>query len=164
MDAPQQAEARPADVPVVDRSRYPELGARYRSIVIDTMVLITFMFIAGYALDPFPDAPEGLRKGIFFFIWFGYEPLAMTFLGATLGNRVMRIRVRKAADESRRIDIAQAYLRYVVKLCLGWLSFLTMGSDTKLRAIHDKVSGSVMVREEALTSEGGMSARTVMAA
>lgn len=118
---------------------------RYRSILVDAIVLIAFMFIAGYALDPFPNAPEGIRKAIFLFIWFGNEPLAMTF-GCTLGNYVMKIRVRKAADESKRIDIVQAYVRYAVKLALGWLSFLTMGRGPKLCALHDKVSGSVMVK------------------
>jgi hypothetical protein len=34
----------------------------------------------------------------------------------------------------------------VLKTLLGWISFLTITRNTERRAIHDLVSGSVMVR------------------
>ena len=37
-------------------------------------------------------------------------------------------------------------IRYPVKLLLGWISFLTINSNPKRRAIHDLASGSVMIK------------------
>lgn len=129
--------------PSIDLARYPELGTRYRSILLDTMVLVALMFAAGQLFEAWTGAPEDARMVAFLFIWAGYEPLCMT-VGGTLGNRVMGIQVRQAANEARRINLLQAYVRYAVKLTFGWLSFLTMGRDPRRRALHDLASGSVM--------------------
>jgi uncharacterized RDD family membrane protein YckC len=67
-------------------------------------------------------------------------------LGCTLGNLFMGIRVKRIEDSTRRINILQALIRYPVKACLGWLSMLTVTGDPKKRAIHDMVSGSVMIK------------------
>ena len=67
-------------------------------------------------------------------------------MGCTLGNYIKGIRVRKAADSTKRISFLQAIVRYPVKLTLGWLSFLTIHTNTKRRAIHDMASGSVMIK------------------
>ena len=143
MEDPIEAPA-PAE-PTVNPADYPELGDRYRSLTIDTLVIIGLMFAAAYLFAVWPNAPEGARKWAFGLIWFGYEPVA-TSLGCTFGNYVMRIRVRRVGDESRRINLLQAYVRYPVKLLLGWLSFITMGGNAKRRAIHDMASGSVVVK------------------
>jgi uncharacterized RDD family membrane protein YckC len=135
----------PAPEPPIDPAVYPELGDRYRSLTIDSIVIITLMFAAAYLFEAWPSAPEDARKWAFVLIWAGYEPIATAF-GSTVGNYVMKIRVRRVGNESRRINILQAYVRYVVKLPLGWLSFLTMGGNAKRRAIHDLASGAVMVR------------------
>ena len=37
--------------PEVDLTRYPELGKRYQSIVVDTFVLIALMFAAGHLFE-----------------------------------------------------------------------------------------------------------------
>ncbi len=140
-----EAETTSIPEPQVDQSKYPELGARIRSIMIDTLLIMTMMFAATYVLDRFPNASADVHMWIFFFIWLGYEPLAMTF-GTTLGNYVMRIRVRNAKNENSRINILQAYLRYAVKLPLGWLAFLTVGGNPKRRALHDLVAGTVMIK------------------
>lgn len=129
--------------PSIDLARYPELGTRYRSILVDTMVLVALMFAAGHLFEAWTGAPEAARMYAFLFIWAGYEPLCMT-LGGTVGNRLQGIQVRKAGNEAKRINLLQAYVRYAVKLSLGWLSFLTMGRDPKRRALHDLASGSVM--------------------
>ncbi|MCB9183571.1 MAG: RDD family protein [Flavobacteriales bacterium] len=131
--------------PEVDLTRYPELGKRYQSIVVDTFVLIALMFAAGHLFESWQTAPESARVVAFLFIWAGYEPI-MTALGGTLGQRMLRIRVRRTSDETRPIHLGQSYLRYVVKLLLGWLIFLTMGANTKRRGLHDLAAGSVMVR------------------
>ena len=78
-------------------------------------------------------------------LFIAYEPICMT-LGSTLGNYLKGIRVRKDSDSTKRINIFQAIIRYPVKVFLGWISFLTINSNPKRRAIHDLVSGSVMIK------------------
>jgi uncharacterized RDD family membrane protein YckC len=42
----------------------------------------------------------------------------------------------------------QAFFRYVLKISLGWISFLTMHSNSQRRAIHDFAAGSVMIKKQ----------------
>ncbi|MBL8010729.1 MAG: RDD family protein [Flavobacteriales bacterium] len=131
--------------PEVYSRLYPELGDRYKSITVDLLVIIALMFAAGYLFEAWTSAPESARILAFIIIWAGYEPIA-TSLGCTLGNYVMKIRVRRSSDESRRINVLQAYVRYIVKVLLGWLIFLSMGANPRRRGIHDLAASSVMVR------------------
>ncbi|MES1198207.1 MAG: RDD family protein, partial [Chitinophagaceae bacterium] len=68
-------------------------------------------------------------------------------LGFTLGNFIKGIRVRQYSNKVKRINIFQAILRYIFKIALGWLSFITIHSNPEKRAIHDFVSGSVMIKK-----------------
>jgi uncharacterized RDD family membrane protein YckC len=63
----------------------------------------------------------------------------------TAGQYITGIRVRQLSDPSRRINVAAAYARYLVKLPLGFISFLTMGFNQRRRAIHDFVARSVVI-------------------
>lgn len=103
------------------------------------------MFIFSSILERYENVPDWVRIVLFASLFIIYEPLCMT-LGATLGNYIKGIRVRKDGNTAKRINIFQALIRYPVKLSLGWLSFLTIHSNTKRRAIHDMVSGSVMIK------------------
>ncbi|HYC28596.1 MAG TPA: RDD family protein, partial [Chitinophagaceae bacterium] len=66
---------------------------------------------------------------------------------ATIGNLIKGIRVRRVNDVQRPINIFQAFIRYITKTLLGWLSFITIHSNRDKRAIHDLAAGSVMVRK-----------------
>jgi uncharacterized RDD family membrane protein YckC len=68
-------------------------------------------------------------------------------MGATLGNYIKGIRVRQNGTVTQRINFFQAFIRYVFKMLLGWVSFLTIHSNPQKRAIHDIVAGSVMIRK-----------------
>lgn len=41
----------------------------------------------------------------------------------------------------------QAIIRYIIKISLGWISFLTINSNYEKRAIHDFVAGSVVIKK-----------------
>ena len=105
--------------------QYPQLVVRFQSIFIDTVFIIILMIIAYLILDSIPGAPDWLRIVIFLGIFIFYEPLCLTF-GCTIGNYVRQIRVKKFSDSSSRINFYHAMLRFVVKVCLGWLSFITV--------------------------------------
>jgi uncharacterized RDD family membrane protein YckC len=130
-------------------NEYPSLTERVQSLFIDTMVLIITMVILSQLLDNFDNVPNWVRGTLFVLAFVLYEPLCLT-LGCTLGNYIKNIRVKQFNDETKRLNFFQAIIRYVVKLLLGWLSFITIHSNPKKRAIHDIASGSVMIRKPAL--------------
>ena len=125
--------------------KYPQLTDRIQSTFIDTILIIIMMFVFASILDRYENVPDWVRIALFAGLFVVYEPVCMT-LGSTLGNYIKGIRVRKNSDSTKRINIFQAIIRYPIKVALGWISFLTIGSDPKRRAIHDLVSGSVMIK------------------
>lgn len=125
--------------------QYPEIKDRIQSTFIDTILLIVIMFIFSALIDKYENIPDWLRISIFVSLFFIYEPVCQS-LGFTLGNLIKGIRVRKSSNPNKRINIFQAFIRYPVKVLLGWISLLTVGSDSKKRAIHNLVSGSVMIK------------------
>jgi uncharacterized RDD family membrane protein YckC len=129
---------------------YPELKTRVQSTFIDGILMLLLMFAAASILDKAgmgDDEGGGMMKAIIFIsIWGIYEPLSTT-LGATAGNYLMKIRVRKADAAGKRINLLQAFVRFAFKFSLGWLSFLTIHFSEQRRAIHDIVAGSVMLEK-----------------
>lgn len=126
--------------------KYPELKDRIQSTFIDTMLIISLMFLFANILDGFDNVPDWIRIVLFAGLFIVYEPVCMT-LGCTLGNYIKGIRVRKDSDTTKHINIIQALIRYPIKIVLGWISFLTIHNNPKRRAIHDLVSGSVMIKQ-----------------
>jgi len=130
--------------------RYPDLKTRIQSTFIDTVLMIGLMFFAATLLEkinPAQEEEDGVIRGlIFILIWGIYEPVSMT-IGCTLGNYLMKIRVRKFGDNNKRINLLQSYIRFVVKILLGWLSFVTINSNKERRAIHDFAAGTVMIEK-----------------
>lgn len=124
--------------------KYPSLLDRTKCITIDTIIVIGIMFAFTEILHFF-DEVDNWVKMVMFVLILMYEPLFTTF-GATIGQDKMEIRVRKASDESKKINIIQAIIRFVFKYFLGWLSFVTLFTNKKKRAIHDIISGSIVIR------------------
>lgn len=130
--------------------KYPDLSDRIHSSFIDGILLIIMMFVFASILDKFDDVPDWVRIAMFASLFVVYEPLC-TSLGFTVGHYIKGIRVRRESNSTKRINIIQSIFRYVVKIFLGWVSFLTISSNPKKRAIHDFVAGSVMIKCEKTT-------------
>lgn len=124
---------------------YPLLKDRIQSTFIDFIFQLVLVFIAAAIIDKFENVPDWVRIAVFVGFFIVYEPL-FTTLGCTLGNYMKGIRVRKNSDTTRKINILEAIIRYAIKLVLGWISFLTIGSNAQRRAIHDLAAGSVMIK------------------
>lgn len=92
----------------------------------------------------FENFPPTIRVILFILILF-YEPIC-TSMGGTLGNYLMKIRIRQYDNKNRKINLFQAIIRYIVKIMLGWLSFVTIHFNQEKRAIHDMVASSVMIQ------------------
>jgi len=123
---------------------YPSLTERIKSSSADLIFILFLMSVIAMTFDQYAEVPDWLRASLFIFLFVIYEPLAQTF-GCTLGNYIMGIRVKQESNPTKRINIAQAYVRFTVKTLLGWFSFFTINSNAERRAIHDMASGSVMV-------------------
>lgn len=126
------------------KEKYPFMLERIQSILIDSVLIIACMIIFSDILSGFKNVPDWLRA-ILLISLFLYEPIATT-IGGTIGNNIKGIRVRKDSDDTKQINIFQALIRYFFKLLFGWLSFITIFSSSKKRAIHDILSGTVMIK------------------
>jgi uncharacterized RDD family membrane protein YckC len=125
---------------------YPTLSDRVQSTFIDTILIILLMFASASILERYENAPDWIRIVLFFGLWGVYEPVCTT-LGFTIGNYVKGIRVRNVLNTGKRINILQALFRYLLKISLGWISFLTVHFNSERRAIHDLAVGSVMIKK-----------------
>jgi len=130
----------------VKQTEYPLLSDRVQSTFIDTIVIVVLMFVFASWLDRYDNAPDWIRIALFFGLWAIYEPLAIS-LGGTIGNYLKGIRVRNHEATEKKINFFQAFLRYLLKITLGWISFLTIHTNKEKRAIHDLAAGSVMIKK-----------------
>lgn len=126
------------------KEKYPFMLERIQSILIDSVLIVACMIIFSDILSGFKNVPDWLRAVLLISL-FLYEPIATTF-GGTIGNNIKGIRVRKDSDDTKQINIFQALIRYFFKLLFGWLSFITIFSSSKKRAIHDILSGTVIIK------------------
>lgn len=124
---------------------YPTLMNRVQALFFDFWIVVALaIFLSSYVFSEYEDKLVGFRVVLFVIILFIYEPIGV-MTGGTIGYRTMGLKVRRSDDETRRLNIIQAYGRSVLKFFLGWVSFLTISSDSQRRAIHDKASGSVVL-------------------
>jgi uncharacterized RDD family membrane protein YckC len=128
------------------QEQYPELKDRIQSTFIDMLLVVMLMFVFASVLDKFENVPDWLRIVLFVFLFIAYEPIC-TSLGFTVGNYIKGIRVKKESDSTRKINIFQAIIRYILKIALGWVSFITIHSNPKRQALHDLAVGSVMIKK-----------------
>lgn len=124
--------------------RFPSLSDRIQSTMIDGLFLIGLSFIIARILDGYDQVPDYLRIGLFILLFLLYEPLLVA-IGCTLGQLVKGIRVRQNQEPTRKINFLQSLFRYLIKIFLGFVSFFTIHSNPKRRAIHDLASESVMI-------------------
>jgi hypothetical protein len=122
---------------------YPRLVNRYKAILIDAIILMIIMIALMNIVDG-SKYQTAIMVSVGISLLMTYEPL-LTAYSRTVGQRLMKIKVRNYLNPSKKISVLNAYIRWVTKALLGWLSFITIGFDTQRRAIHDIASDSVMV-------------------
>lgn len=131
--------------PETHPNRYPDLVTRVKAVFVDTVILIILMFVFTSIFENMKEVPQWARVVSFIFIFVAYDPLFTSLAGGTLGHLAMGLRVRDNTSETKRIIFPMAVIRYAIKLLLGWVSFLTISSNPKGRALHDMVAMSVVV-------------------
>ena len=123
---------------------YPGVSERIKSMVMDQVALVFLLLIASSIIEANPDMPRFISIGLFVLIAV-YEPFMTSFLGGTIGHFMVGIRVKRQTNDSRNISLPMAIIRVIVKYVLGAFSFISMSMGNKDLAIHDYVSGSVVV-------------------
>lgn len=121
---------------------FPPLWKRMGAYLID----IYFVFMLAYAIiSILPQSiADNFRIPIFLLVIL-YDPICNSTLGYTFGAFLFKFRVRSATNTDKKLSFGKAFIRFVVKLLLGGISFLTIHSDSMRRAIHDNVAGSVVI-------------------
>src|SRR3982750_539657 len=113
----------------VKRENFPPLITRFQSVIIDQVFIILCMVMFSQLLTNENEETTGALRGFLLFgLFFIYEPVCMAF-GCSIGNYIAGTRVRKFGNEQKRINIFQSYLRFIVKILLGIISFFTVTSN-----------------------------------
>ncbi len=124
---------------------YPNVLLRVKAIVTDYFVMLVFMFSVAFIFSHFEQASENIRMGAFLFIFVFYDPIFTSFFGGTIGHKLNGLAVKRVASPEKNVNIILATVRFLVKSSLGVISLLVISANDQRRAIHDIISGSVVI-------------------
>lgn len=131
---------------IYPHSDYPVLLVRYKALLIDGLLLLSLMIIVMVIFDGF-EYRSTVMITVGLVISFTYEPLLNSY-SKTVGQRVMKIKVRSFDHPNERLSLADSYMRSFTKGTLGWLSFITINFNPHHRAIHDILGNSIVLEEK----------------
>lgn len=120
---------------------YPNLFRRYLATAIDLVVIGVLLYL--YAQSPLSTTASGAVATWPLWLFVVYEPICNRF-GTTIGQLAMGIRVRTYGDE-RKVPIWRGLIRVLSKYVLGAISFIKMPVHKQRRALHDIISGTIVV-------------------
>ena len=127
---------------------YVNLLDRVKAAVVDSILLIVFMYMCSEIFSLFESVPNVWRMAVFVFIFFLYDPIFTSVFGGTIGHSFMKITVKKEDNPEQNISFFAALLRFIFKAALGWISLLTTTGNSKRKAIHDYEAKSIVIYSE----------------
>lgn len=106
------------------------------------LFILAFKFVESF------DTHQSLIQLILVIVIISYEPILTSF-DQTIGQKIMGLKVYrfnsvKNEISEQNLSLVNAYFRFVFKILLGFISLFTIRSNPFGKAIHDKLSGSVM--------------------
>jgi uncharacterized RDD family membrane protein YckC len=120
---------------------YPSLLRRYLATTIDVVLIIFVLYL--YAQSPLSKTPSGSTAVWPMWLFAVYEPVCNRF-GTTLGQLLMGFRVRTMKDRLK-VPLWRGLVRLITKYLLGIVSFIKMPVHKQRRALHDIISGTIVV-------------------
>ncbi len=123
---------------------YPYLIQRFKAFFLDLCFQIFLMGIFAYVFSLFENPLPQVRLFTLLSIFFLYDPIFVSLFGGTVGHFTLGLRVKQNQSEDKNINFDLAFGWYIANLLLGWLSLLTVSGSQKKRALHDRISGSVV--------------------
>ena len=124
--------------------KYAILPDRIKAAIIDA-IIIAAMYAVSELFNLFDIVPNVVRIVTALFLFILYDPLFTSQYGGTIGHSYSGISVKKDNDTTKNISFPFAFIRFILKAFLGWLSLLTVTGNEKKKAIHDFVANSVVL-------------------
>ncbi len=128
------------------KKEYAILPDRIKAAVIDSCILIITMYTASETLNLLEFVPDYARITIAILFFVLYDPFFTSYLGGTIGHTFSNITVKKDTNRDKNISLPKAFLRFFIKMALGWVSMLTVTGNDKNKAIHDIAIDSVVLK------------------
>ena len=120
---------------------YPTLLKRVQSAFVDQILAFSLIGIFITISNKIDETSVSL-KVLAIIAGLSYEPVTMALSG-TVGQLFTGIKVQWNTEIPFRILIS--YQRFIIKMLLGWISFITIHFNPQRRAIHDYISGSIVI-------------------
>jgi uncharacterized RDD family membrane protein YckC len=124
---------------------FPSLLQRVKAVFVDVLVMLLVFALTAQIIGIVGEVPDWVRASVLLFMVYLYEPVCVSLFGGTLGHFLIGLRVKQAGKPDKKLSILVAMFRFFMKTILGWISFLTIGSNNHKRAIHDFASGSIVL-------------------
>ena len=124
---------------------YPTLPDRIKASIIDGVILISMIVGATYLFEAIKTTPDVARAIAFLFIFLLYDPIFVSSLGGTIGHMLLGLRVKREKDQSKNVFFPLAIVRFIIKALLGWISLITVTSNSKRKALHDMAVKSIVI-------------------
>lgn len=124
---------------------YPTILDRIKAYTMDTLFVIILSMAVTSFFSNYDNIPENVRVITFISIFCLYDPILISLFGATMGHSMMNISVKREDNYNKNIKLHVAIFRFLFKVFLGWISFLTASRNKKRMAIHDIVAKSIVI-------------------
>ena len=133
----------------MEYKNYPGIFLRVKAAFIDVFIMI-ILSLAASDLFSNINADSTYKILVFVLIFMLYEPLMVSINKATIGQRLLKLKVEKL-NTGKRLNIVSAIIRFLIKSLLGWISLFTISSNQNNQAIHDIAVNSIVVFDEDYT-------------
>lgn len=124
----------------------PTIKTRYISMLIDIVIIVLISLAISSVFEMIGKIPALVKAIFFVVVVLLYEPILISS-GTTVGQFLLNLRVRNFKNPDQKLTFHLAVVRTIVKILLGWLSFVTVTFNVNRRAIHDFASGSIMISQ-----------------
>lgn len=127
--------------------KYARLFDRVKAAFIDSLFLIGMMYAASEIFSLFEAIPNYMRIIVFVVLFLLYEPIFVSQFGGTIGHSFSKIVVKRESNSDKNLNLIVALIRFILKATLGWISLLTIPSNSKGQAIHDFAARSIVIEK-----------------
>lgn len=127
---------------------YTKLSRRIKALLYDGLALAAGLFITIFLVTALKLQSQFIESVLIIFIVISIEPLFISITGSSIGHHIVGLRVRRSKTD-KRLNILLSYVRFITKLPLGIISFISVLTTRKHQAIHDVISDSIVVHKSA---------------
>lgn len=133
-----------------DLIAYTRLPRRLKALLIDCVFLSIIFLVIIFLVKQLDLSVETVESLIILGLLVSVEPLCVWLTGGSVGHHLSALRVRRVAED-KRLGMLASYVRFFTKLPLGIMSLVTVMTSAKYQAVHDMISGSIVVHRSPKT-------------